>query len=223
MKYFIIAALILSGVTFSFAQNRIGIETGVTAPIFTVGTANDVNGYRHNSLIKPTISMNYLRKVDRHVYIGAALGLEAYDFYYSKTADYKVELYHNSSYFTLTPMVDFGLGQHQYMHIYVSAAMGFLTSVNETTGIYTPGTYQTPDHSYNSSTEVSGFILRPGFGLKQHFPLSKMWHLTLNEGYSLLVTDLTHAGAIGSVHPAYLMFQMGVMRKFHQPKSHSKE
>lgn len=223
MKYFIIVALLLSGATFSFAQNRIGIETGITAPIFTAGTANDAFAYRHSSLMKPTISMNYLRKIDRHVYVGAALGLEAYDFYYSKTEDYKVDIHHNSSYFTITPLVDFGLGRQQIMHLYVSAAMGFQTSIDETTGIYTPGSYQTPDHSYNSSTTVSGFIFRPGIGLKQHFPINKFWHITLNEGYSLLVTDLTHVADIGSVHPAYLMFQLGVMRKFHRPISAGKE
>ncbi len=223
MKYFIIVALLLSGATFSFAQNRIGIETGVTAPVFTVGNSNDAFGYRHSSLIKPTVSMSYLRKIDRHVYIGGALGLEAYDFYYSKTADYKVDIHHNSSYFTITPLLDFGLGRHQYMHIYISTALGFLTSVNESTGVYDAGTYTTPASTYNSSTLVSGFIFRPGFGLKQHFPISKFWHITLSEGYSLLATDLTHVGSIGPVHPAYLMFKMGVMRKFHRPRSSSKE
>ncbi len=219
MKYFIIVALLLSGATFSFAQNRIGIETGVTAPIFTVGTSSDAFGYRHSAVIKPTISMDYLRKIDRHVYLGAALGLEAYDFYYSKTQDYKVDIHHTSSYFTITPLLDFGLGRHQYMHIYVSTAMGFVTNTNEVTGIYTPGSYNTPDHSYDSSPLVSGFIFRPGFGLKQHFPINKFWHITLSEGYSVLVTDLTHVANIGAVHPAYLMFKMGVMRKFHQPLS----
>ena len=222
MKYFIIAALFLSGIASSFAQNRIGIETGVTAPLFTVGNSNDVNGYRHSAYMKPTISMNYLRMIDHHVYIGGALGLEAYDFYFSKTADYKVDIHHNSSYFTITPLLDFGLGQHQYMHIYISMAMGFQTNVNETTGIYAPGSYQDADHSYNSSTQVSGFIFRPGFGLKQHFPISKFWHITLSEGYSLLATDLTHVGDIGSVHPAYIMFKLGVMRKFHNPNTFHK-
>ncbi|MBC7552798.1 MAG: hypothetical protein H7257_02340 [Taibaiella sp.] len=217
MKYFLVAALFLGGIVNSLAQNRIGIETGVTAPLFTVGNSNDAFGYRHSAYMKPTISMSYLRKIDKHVYVGGALGLEAYDFYFSKTQDYKTDLQHFSSYFTITPMVDFGLGSRQYMHIFVSAAMGFLTSFNETTGVYGQGSYQTPDYSYNSSGNVRGFIFRPGLGLKQHFPISRYWHITLSESYSLLATDLTHIGEFGGIHPAYIMFKLGVMRKFHRP------
>ena len=217
MKYFLIVALILSGASLSFAQNRFGLETGVSAPVFTVGNDGDGKAYRHSAVLKPTISLSYLRKIDRHVYLGASLGHEAYDFYFSMSNDTKEEIRHFSSYFTFSPTVDFGLGRHQYIHIYVATTMGFQTNANEQTSVYATGTATDPERVYDSSPMVSGFFFRPGFGLKQHFPINKFWHITLNEGYSVLMTDLTHVGAKGAVHPAYLMFQLGVMRKFHKP------
>jgi hypothetical protein len=101
--------------------------------------------------------------------------------------------------------------------------MGFLTSVNETTGEYAPGYFQSPINKYNSSSTVSGFLLRPCAGLKQHFPLNHYWHITLNEYVGVLANDLTHVGTKGAVHPGYIMFQMGVMRKFHAARRMASE
>lgn len=221
MKRFLLSALFLclSGIT--LAQNRIGIEFGTSFPTFSGRADNQTVGSTQSVDIKPSVGMYYLRKLDRHVYLGAELGLSAYSFFYSRTETTKVQITHNSSYFTVAPTVDFGLGKHQYIHLYVALTMGFLTSANQSSSEYYSGTDMTPYTTYNSTSTVSEFIFRPGFGLKQHFPISRMWHITFNEGFSFGATDLTHLGTSNNtdgIHPGYLTFQMGVMRKFHRPK-----
>ncbi len=218
MKRIILVALILGCATYAFSQNRFGLECGVSAPSFSVGTADGAIGYRHNAVIKPMVGLDYLRKVDRHVYLGARLGLEAYSFYFSKTDSVKAEIKHFSSYLTFAPTVDFGFGPHQYWHLFVAMTMGFLTNASETTGTYAPGTYQDPSVTYNSSDQVSGFIFRPGIGLKQHIPINRFWHITISESFSYMATDLTHVSNLGAVHPGTVALQMGFMRKFHRPK-----
>ena len=224
MKQFILAALFSGLSVCSFAQNRIGLEFGVSAPTFAVNSDNQNIGYMHSSTIKPIVGINYLRKIDRHVYIGAKFGLEASSFFFSKTSDTnKVQITHNSTYFTFAPTVDFGLGRYQYMHIYIGLACGFLTSANEMTQQFTDGAATIHYASYNSVNNVNKFIFRPTIGFKQHFPLGKKWHFTLNEGFSFAVTDLTLIGDQGAIHPGAVTLQMGVMRKFHRPKHSVKE
>ena len=222
MKKIVFIALILGCTTFAHSQNRIGLEFGLTNTSFSLGGGNPDNTYKHNSDFEPTVSMNYLRKIDRHVYIGFILGLQAHSFYFSNTVlDNRVDVYHKSTYFMMSPVLDLGLGRQQLMHINISLGLGFLTNGNETTNEYTNGNWTTPSNSYNSVSNISGFIMRPTFGLKQHVPLSKFWHFTLNEGFGFLVTDLTHAGNLNTIHPGFVSLQMGVMRKFHRPKTQS--
>ena len=220
MKHIIIIALFLGLSTYSFAQNRIGIEFGASGATFSGRSDNQLVGSTQSVNIKPNVGIYYFRKIDRHVYLGAKLCLDAYSFFYSKTEDIKTQIDHNSSYFTIAPTVDFGLGRYQYIHLYVSLAMGFLTNGHEVTSQYINGASDVPYNTYISSTNISNFIFRPGMGLKQHFPISKMWHITMNESFSVLATDLTHLGTNtnASVHPGYFNLQMGVMRKFHRPK-----
>lgn len=221
MKNILLIALFLGLSTYSFAQNRIGLEFGASGCTFSGRSDNQLIGSTQSVNIKPNVAMYYLRKVDRHVYLGARLGLEANSFFYSKTDVEKIQIDHNSSYFMVAPMIDFGLGRYQYMHIYISLDMGFLTSGHQITNEFVNGTADVPFNSYNSSSTISNFIFRPGFGLKQHFPISRMWHITMNEGFRIMATDLTHLGATNgseSIHPGYFTVQMGVMRKFHRPK-----
>ena len=223
MKQFILAVLFSGIAASSFAQNRIGLEFGVSAPTFAVNSDNQNIGYMHSATIKPIVGINYLRKIDRHVYLGVKFGLEASSFFFSQTDSIKVQLTHNSTYFTIAPTVDFGLGRFQYMHIYISLAGGFLTSANESTSEFADGSSTIPYNTYNSVSNVSKFIFRPAIGLKQHSPLGRKWHFTLNEGFSFAATDLTHIGSYGSLHPGSVTLQMGVMRKFHKPKHSHKD
>lgn len=226
MKKVLLSSLLLGLSVASFAQNRIGIEFGTSFPTFSGRNDNQQLGATQSVDIKPSVGAWYLRKIDRHVYLGAELGLSAYSFFYSKTNNNgtvnspKVQINHNSSFFTVAPMVDFGLGRHQYIHLFIDMNMGFLTSTNQETREYADADDLVPVSVYNSQNTVSKFIFRPGFGLKQHFPLSKMWHVTFKEGFSILATDLTHLGNGNdeAIHPGYVTLQMGVMRKFHRPR-----
>lgn len=225
MKKVLFSSLLLGLSVVSFAQNRIGIEFGTSFPTFSGRNDNQQLGSTQSVDIKPSVGAWYLRKIDRHVYLGAELGLSAYSFFYSKTnttgtVSPKVQINHNSSFFTVAPMVDFGLGRHQYIHLFIDLAMGFQTNTNQETREYANADDLIPNSVYNSQNVVSKFIFRPGFGLKQHFALSRMWHVTFKEGFSVLATDLTHLGNTNdeSIHPGYVTLQMGVMRKFHRPK-----
>lgn len=220
MKKFILGAFFLGLSGFAMAQNRIGLEFGTSFPTFSGRSDNQSVGATQSVDIKPSAGAYYLRKLDRHVYLGAELGLNANSFFYSKTNGIKTQITHSSYYFTVAPMVDFGLGRHQYMHIFVELNMGFLTNANQTTTEYADVNATVPYASYNSMSSVSTFIFRPGFGLKQHFPLSRMWHVTFKEGFGFPATDLTHLGTTNdeAIHPGYITLQMGVMRKFHRPK-----
>lgn len=220
MKNILLIALFMGLSTYSFAQNRIGLEFGASGCTFSGRSDNQLVGATQSVNIKPNVGIYYLRKVDRHIYLGAKFGLEANSFFYSKTDVNKIQLEHNSSYFTVAPTVDFGLGRYQYIHIYIALGMGFLTNGHQTTSEFTDGAATVPYNTYNSSSTINSFIFRPGFGLKQHFPISRMWHITLNEGFSIPATDLTNLGNNnqGSIHPGYFSLQMGVMRKFHRPK-----
>ena len=223
MKHFILAVLFSGVSAMSFAQNRIGIEFGVSAPTFAVNSDNQNIGYMHSAVIKPIVGINYLRKIDRHVYLGVKFGLEANSFFFSQTDSIKVQLTHNSTYFTVAPTVDFGLGHYQYVHIYISLTSGFLTSGNETTQEFADGASTIPYNSYNSQGNINKFIFRPAIGLKQHFPLGRKWHFTLNEGFSFAPTDLTLIGHTNSLRPGMITLQMGVMRKFHRPIHSNKD
>lgn len=220
MKKFILGALLLGVSTFSFAQNRIGIEFGTSFPTFSGRSDNQSVGSTQSVSIKPSVGAYYLRKIDRHVYLGAEFGLGAYSFFYSQTGDIKTQITHNSTYFSVAPMVDFGLGRHQYIHLYIDLNMGFQTNANQTTSEYYSASDPVPYTTYNSVSNVAQFIFRPGFGLKQHFPLSKMWHVTFKEGFNFPANDLTHlrTATNENIHPGYVTLQMGVMRKFHRPK-----
>jgi len=218
MKRIILVAVIMVCAACALAQNRFGIECGISSPTFSVGASNGSVTYRHNVDIKPMIGIDYMRKVDRHVYLGARLGLEAYSFYFSKTDSIKQVIDHQSSYVTLAPTIDFGLGKHQYWHIYVGLSLGFLTNAHETYYAEGTGNQPQPLPQPTKIDNVSSFIFRPGIGLKQHVPLNHYWHITFSEGYGVLLTDLTHLGKSEAIHPGYLTLQMGFMRKFHRPK-----
>ncbi len=222
MKNILLIALFLGLSTYSFAQNRIGLEFGASGCTFSGRSDNQTIGSTQSVIIKPNVALSYMRKLDRHVYLGVKLGLEANSFFYSKTNGTKVQIDHNSSYFTVAPTVDFGLGRYQYMHIFIAMNMGFLTNGNQTTSEYINAAAPAPYTTYNSASTISSFIFRPGFGLKQHFPISKMWHVTMSEAFYYMATDLTHLGNTNdeAIHPGYFSLQMGIMRKFHRPKHH---
>lgn len=217
MKRFLLAALLLAGTTLSFAQTRIGIEVGISAPTLSNGTGNPDNTYKHTSDPRPAITAYYQRKIDKHIYIGARVGLEGHSIYFSNTDTVRADIKHKSTYLNIMPNIDFGLGRHQYIHIYTGIGLGFLTNGNQTTYIYDISN-PVAKNTYNSTSDISSFILRPAIGLRQHFPLTKNWHLTLNESFALTVSDLTQVSTLNSLRPGYLTFQMGVMRKFHRPR-----
>jgi hypothetical protein len=214
-KIFIITLLIACSVG-AFAQNKIGLEFGASSTIFIRSADHPEYTYRNESNMNPTAHLWYHRKIDKHVYLGAALGVENYSFYYSKAVDTsRTDIMHRSTFITLTPTLDFGLGRHQRWHIFIGMDMGFRNHVQQTTSTFANQYQATPDMDTSTTQDVSKFIFRFNLGLRQQYPISKDWYITLSECLSATPTALTAAPApINNLYPGYFMIQMGIMHKF---------
>ena len=216
---------ILSAVS-TFAQNRIGIELGAGKPTFAYGSYSSVDLPAINTDILFTANAYYLRKVARHLYVGAKASFEQYGFDFEKTQSdgaggtSGTNVLHKSAYLHFGPMVDAGIGRHrEYLHVYAFSTLGFLTTGYQFTRDYYRAQNPVLDYDNTSSSgfKQNSLIVRVGFGLKQQFPLAKMWYFTINEGFSFMpFGDLTQPDAAGgsNLHPGYLTLQMGFMHKF---------
>ncbi len=230
MKCKILTLLLLVCAGYSFAQNRIGLELGAGRPTFSNGANSSVAVPEHNVRYTLTGDFYYLRRVAHHWYLGANAGFEQYSFEYEKRVPdatnsgvVGTNVIHKSSYVHFAPTLDLGVGRfREYLHAYVYASMGFKVSGDQTTREYhtssfTGGVLPLYDSTYASGYRVNPVALRFGFGLKQHFPLTKTWQATINEGFSFMPAgDLSQpdATAGANFHPGYLTLTFGVMHKF---------
>lgn len=221
MKRTIILAVLSIAPFLGNAQNRIGLEMGAGVPMMTQ------NASSVNMNVAVNASAYYLRKVARHVYVGARLYYEQYGIDYSNTTTdlaggvLGTQVSHKSNYIFAGPMIDAGVGRYrEYLHFYMSAAMGVLVGGSQSERNYY-ATDQNPqlayDYTKDTHLSINNPIFRIGMGIKQHFPVSRMWQITLNEGYSFMpFGDLSSPDGVNdkSLHPGYVSFQVGVMRKF---------
>lgn len=226
-KLLTLALLLCAG--YSFAQNRMGVELGAGRPTFSDGANSSVAVPEYNVRYTFTGDFYYLRRVAHHWYLGANAGFEQYSFEYAKkyqNAYYGItgtDVVHKSSYVHFAPTIDLGVGRfREYLHAYVYASVGFKVAGDQSTRDYqTAASSSQPQPNYDS-THATGYRVNPvafriGFGLKQHFPLTKTWQATINEGYSFMPAgDLSQPDATGgaNIHPGYLTLTFGVMHKF---------
>jgi hypothetical protein len=230
MKRFILSALLLAGTGAAFAQNRVGLELGAGMPLI-IQNVNSVN-----TDIVFSANTYYLRKISHHWYLGGRAFFEQYSFQYNSTTSdgaggvYGTGLVHKSSYLNFGPMIDFGVGRHrEYLHFYASASVGFnLNAAQQEHRYYVAS--QNPGLEYDTHTDthlsVNTAEFRFGMGIKQHFPIAKMWQITFNEGYSFMpFGELSQPDGVNqkNLHPGYLTFQIGLMHKFRDAGGHSAE
>ena len=211
---------------FSFntsAQHRFTLELGLGFPAFNTGLYNGVSA---NSSCDPNfnIGLNYLHKISNHFYAGSSFYFDQYSFSYGVNEIDTLKnrggsIAHRSSYFFVAPMLDLGIGRHQYLHTYIAVAYGFLIKGSQRTNTY----YYTPlvteyNNTYPTNTEINKQILRIDLGITQHIRIDNMWHITISECYSFIPGTLTTLDnpintSLG-VHPGYFNFKIGVMHKY---------
>ena len=227
MKGKILTLLLLVCAGSSFAQNRIGLELGAGRPMF----GNQGNTYAgtldYNVRYTFTGDFYYMRRIAHHWYLGANAGFEQYSFEMDQKHSNGLgivanNVVHKSSYVHIAPMLDLGVGRfREYLHAYIFASVGFRVAADQTSRDYYTDFNNNPlnayDSTYASWFKVNNVAFRLGFGLKQHFPLTKRWQATINESYSFMPTgDLSQPTVTGGVnlHPGYLALTFGVMHKF---------
>ena len=222
MKQILLAIFMLGCVTAGFAQSRIGLEMGMSNTVFIGGGDHPDYTYLHSSNTSPLISAYYQYKAGRHTYVGFNLGVQHMSFLYGKKISDTEQnvIVHKSTYFSFAPHVDFGFGHHQYIHMYLDVDMGFILQGQQTTSNNIYNSIQIGSDQAagaNADDNINHFIVRLGGGLREHIPISKLWHITFSEGLLFITNNLTYNGNMGGVHPGMIMFQMGVMRKLHNP------
>ena len=222
MKCKLLTVLLLICASCAFAQNRIGLELGAARPLFIDGSSNIQTNVRYVF----TGEAYYLRRVAHHWYLGCKSSFEQYSFEYEKIksdgtgGNYGTNVIHKSNYLHFAPMIDLGVGRfREYLHAYVFTSLGFLLVGDQTTREYhhTFTTGDAYDSTRNSHYRINSLALRIGFGFKQHFPLTKTWQATINEGFSFMPAgDLSQPDATGgaNLHPGYITLQFGIMHKF---------
>jgi hypothetical protein len=104
--------------------------------------------------------------------------------------------------------------------MYFTGGVGFLLNgYQKTHETFEPGYFQRySDTTFISSGDIDHVVSRMGFGLIEHIRLNKLWHITINEGFTFMLTDLTIIKNITEVRPGYLSLQVGLMRKL-KPKT----
>lgn len=228
MKCRILTLLLLVIAGSSFAQNRIGLELGAGRPLFFSENNSSGVAIDHNVRYTFTGDFYYLRRVAHHWYLGAKTGFEQYSFEYQRRysdgsgGTFGTNVVHKSSFVHIAPMVDLGVGRfREYLHAYVYASLGFKVAGDQTSRDYHSGANGNPipyyDSTYASGFKINNVAFRIGFGLKQHFPLTKRWQATINEGFSFMPAgDLSQPTVTGGAnfHPGYLTLTFGVMHKF---------
>lgn len=228
MKGKILTLLLLVCAGSSFAQNRIGLELGAGRPMFGNTGSTNAGNINYNVRYTFTGDFYYMRRVAHHWYLGANAGFEQYSFEMDQKHSDNAggilgnNVVHKSSYVHIAPTLDLGVGRfREYLHAYVYASVGFRVSADQTSRDYHSVSNPSPipyyDSTYSSWFKVNNVVFRIGVGLKQHFPLTKRWQATINEGFSFMPAgDLSQPNVTGGVnlHPGYLTLTFGVMHKF---------
>ncbi len=219
------------------AQNRIGLEAGWGTCTFSNISANTATH------VDVTFNADayYMRKASRHIYWGVRLGVEQYSFDIDKKrydglgGYYGTSISNKSTYMSLGPMVDLGIGKYRhYLHAYTYASVGFALSRDQVTRDYyvTPQINNAYDNARFSDVDVNGVIFRMGFGFRENLPVSKTWQITLHQSYSFMpFGDISSAKGAGGTtqsmginsHPGFVSVGVGAVHKFKDARKMRKE
>jgi len=208
----------------TLAQNRFGFEFGE-------GWAHLKNGkytpghYKFATDPEITFGVSYLRRMNKNIYIGGKILIQQYAFTYNydsigtKSSQNGGEITNKSTYVFIAPTFNFGFGDRQIIHIYVSGAYGSLLHGTQNNHVYNytnGGSYT--DYGYRSDANISKTIMRLDIGLCEHIPISPDLYLTLSESYGILQQSLTELNYLPNelypISPGYINLSFGLSYKY---------
>ncbi len=197
----------------------------------------------HNYDIGISGGFEYVKGIAAYKHGGTRFGLGADVFYQSFSLLYDREqdgarhgfgnagamVRHKSAYIFLTPKFDVGIGEHQNVHTYITAGVGFkmsgYDSLRKWDHSYTTSGVGNYDSSLDMSKNIKSMPLRFGFGFKEFIYLGSHWRFTITQDFSFLGSSITGTGGLSdpsrtkytplSLNPFYFSLQIGIMRTRH--------
>jgi hypothetical protein len=198
MRFFRVVLLSISVVTslIATAQNRIGVDMGAGWCYLKNGEYTPGH-YKFATDGDITLGVHYQRRMNKNIYIGGRVMFQQYTFSYTyDVVDSALrnggEVANKSSYLFVAPTIDYGFGERQIVHVFLSYAYGMLLRGSQNNHTYTynyNGNFY--DNSFRTDGEVSKTITRWDIGLSQHIPISPDWYATVTESYGMLSNALT--------------------------------
>jgi hypothetical protein len=219
MKIYILGTLFTIISLPSFSQSMLSGELGVGNTTFKGIPSNTFPIVSTSSHITGRFDFSYLKRdpIHKHLYLGVRIFDEQYSFQYDQVSGghggfggYSQIIDHNSTFAFIAPVVEFGMGRLQIWHVGLFAAGGLRIYARQSTE---EATYPSGYITYSSAGDVHQFIFRPGITFSQHFPIHKQWDITIAEGDSIMIGDLTRYSGEG-VHPGSIYLTAGISRVF---------
>jgi hypothetical protein len=213
-----IAALLLLFAAQAQAQNRIGVDMGAGWCYLKNGVYTPGH-YKFATDADITLGVHYQRRMNKNIYIGGRVMFQQYTFSYTyDVVDSAIrnggEIANKSSYLFVAPTVDYGFGDRQIVHVFLSYAYGMLIKGSQNNHTYTynyNGNFY--DNSYRTDGEISKTITRFDLGMSQHIPISPDWYATVTESYCMLqdaITQLDNPLTPGlTLKPGYFCITVG--------------
>jgi hypothetical protein len=224
MKHTSIITFLLISSFIAHSQNRFGIESGILFPTFGIHLGQ--YNISHSANPSLTMELNYLRKMNKRLSLGCKLSFQQYVFIYSDNDSHSSysdneSINVNSNYIFVAPTFDVGLGKHQDIHCFISAAFGgFITGkqVTQIHKVYNFGQFNSVDDTTNSTDPINKFLFRLNFGFQENGKLWKHIHITFTEGLCLGSSNMT-AIKQSYVRPSCFFFQIGIMKEYSHAKT----
>ncbi len=234
MKTNICFALSLFISLVSLGQSRIAVEVGMMQPV-PYGPGLFGSTERQRSDLSPAVDIIYLRKIAGHLFLGGKVGYETYSYTYTDNNFSMGGLFGSPNilkvttvgatnhYIFLAPVLDLGIGRHQYVHVQLRPSVGFFTQGAQTTEESEfDNEVQVSDRKYNTTSFLNATVFRLNIGFTEHLPLNKQWHLTLSESLGILNngTPLSQSAGTNNCNVTSNSFslQLGIMRKYRHSK-----
>jgi len=216
-----------------YAQDRFCVEAGMNKTwSYKPGIGSWNPPYEsQTSYARPTVGFSYLRRVGKHVYVGGKAYWESYSFRYDRVSvtnlfnlfgggvdsTYATQIRFKASYVFVAPLLDLGVGKHQFFHFYIMPGAGFMVAGSQTTRIYQlAGATTISDNTQITTGSIHEVVFRFNAGMVQHIRVSNDWHITFNESIGA-VTALSGLSGTNSISlmPNYYTLQVGLMKKRH--------
>lgn len=222
MKRLLILMLACSLVLPAAAQNRIGFDAGA-GWCYIKNQQYYPGHYKFATDPDICLGVHYLRRMNRHVYIGARLIFQQYTFSYTFDQADSIqrnggEIATKASYVFLAPTLDIGIDNSQICHVYISGAYGDLihgTQKNHTYTYNAVGPFY--DNSFRTDGEINKSVTRIDIGLCQHIPINPDWYVTINESYCMLQSSMTTLDNPSytpfAIRPSYFCITAGIAYK----------